>query len=84
MPALNDGQPNDDPSDDDLPCYSCLLLLLSHGNQHDVLLGEEPVGVAFLVGDDTTIWVTRAAMATSNALVESASETGIGTASRRP
>jgi hypothetical protein len=38
-----------------------------------VLSGEEPVGVVFLAGDDTAIWVTRAATVASNAPVESAS-----------
>jgi hypothetical protein len=69
MPALNDGPPEDGPSNDSPPRCSCsyLLLLLSHGNQHAVLSGEEHVGVAFPVGDGTAIWVTRAATAASNA-----------------
>jgi hypothetical protein len=37
-----------------------------------MLSGEEPLGVAFLAGDGTAIWVTRAATAASNAPVESA------------
>ncbi|PWZ39573.1 hypothetical protein Zm00014a_004821 [Zea mays] len=63
--SANDGPPR-------CSC-SCLLLLLSHGNQHDVLSGEEPMGVAFLAGNGTAIWATRAATAASNAPVESTS-----------